>query len=182
MTFERAWGRGKRKLEVMVGSWRGNWLQKSLIKAGIVKPVKSKVPLYVRLTKYHDAKKIAVKRGYTFYERSFAGEFIDYVVVSPLGMTYHDEKRGNLIRGLKRKMRKRAGKVEEIDFQFLHKNLGFCEPGIKDFAEKTGLSTDARYSPRQIHDAIKRVGYQKVEIYAPEISALANACGYKFTL
>lgn len=178
ITFARMF-RGKPKLLKKIIEKRGDYAVNAAVDLGILKPVKSKVPLKIRLKNVYDAKQIATKRGYKIYERTLCKEHVDYVIVSPMGVVYHDSKRSNLIKGLHAKIRASAKAMSihgYIDWKAC-KKLGFCDAGIKAFCDDFGLSTKQSYSPAQIEQAV-RANPNLASPYLAELKTLANAYHY----
>ena len=119
------------------------------------------------------------KRGYKFYQRTLLGKPVDYVVISPFGMTYHDSNKSNLLSGLRTKTRAQAAKMP--DNQLINwsvcKKLGFCNEGITAFCDDFGLSAKKTYHAKEIERAVR----SKIDLVAPylaELKTLANAVNY----
>lgn len=173
-------GKPKRKI-IDVKTWTGDWLAKAALEAGIVKPIKSITSLKIRLNNVYDAKLIDNKRGYKIYSRTLLGTHIDFVIVSPMGVVYHDADRKNLISGLHIKVRATANKLalpgsNLIDWAAC-KKLGFCDPGINEFCDIFGFSTDGRYTAQEIERAVRKRPHLATPFLA-ELKTLASAYSY----
>lgn len=178
ITISRPWGRGEIKKTVELESWQGDFLAKAIIEAGL-QPKSYNAPKSVRLNDAYDAKHIETKRGYKIYSRTLLGAHVGYVIVSPNGVTFHHESRKELVRGLSNKIQARvqASFSKEINWKLV-RELGFCKEGIREFLSITGLKEEKSYSPREVHTAIKNVGYQAVSHFSSELNTLAKACKY----
>lgn len=163
-------------------AWRGDWLARACLDAGLVKAKrKTRAPLSVRLNCAYDAELVREVRGHKIYQRTLMGTPVDFVIVSPMGLTYHDEDRKQLIPGLRAKLRcslKRAKLPGTTRITWaLCKKLGFCDAGIRAFADAFGLDTNAEYSPEQI-EARVRSNPATAAPFLPELRILADAIGH----
>lgn len=176
ITFQRKHGAGVMKRSVDLESWSGDFVANAIVSLGL-EPKKPTTPIRVRLNKAYDAKLTETKRGYKIYSRTLLGQHHDWVIESPLGMIYHDADRGNLVKGLHKKIRNQSRKISgAIDWKKC-RSLGFCETGIKQFCADFGLSIKGAYSPLEIHTRIKQ-NIQKALPYLRELKILADAVGY----
>lgn len=176
LTFQRKHGAGILKRVVELSSWSGDFVANAIVSLGI-EPKKPTTSLRIRLNKAYNAKLIEKKRGYKIYSRTLLGQHHDWVIESPLGMIYHDADRGNLVKGLHKKIRNQSRKISgAIDWKKC-RSLGFCETGIKQFCADFGLSIKSAYSPLEIHTRIKQ-DIQKAIPYLHELKILADAVGY----
>lgn len=176
LTFQRKHGAGVMKRSVDLESWAGDFVANAIASLGLG-PKKSTTPLRIRLNAAYNAKLIEKKRGYKIYSRTLLGQHHDWVIESPLGMIYHDADRGNLVKGLHKKIRNQSRKISgAIDWKKC-RSLGFCEAGIKQFCADFGLSIKAAYSPLEIHTRIKQ-DIEKALPYLHELKILADAVGY----
>lgn len=175
--------RGKIKsVAVEPSGWRGDFIVAAAIELGLIKPVVSKYPLRVRLTKFHDATLISNKRGYKIYSRKLAKTHVDYVIESPLGMIYHDVNRANLVKGLHAKIRAASKRIvlpdsKKIDW-VVCKSLGFCDAGIKAFCSEFGFNPKSAYLPEIIEKAV-RSDMDAAAPFLAELKTLAHAINYK---
>lgn len=85
--FARYQGSAIERRVVPVAGWRGHWLLNAAVEAGIVEAHKG-LP-HVRLHPAYGADLVRTVRGHKLYRRTLAGEFVDYCITTPLGMTYH---------------------------------------------------------------------------------------------
>ncbi len=165
---------------VKLPSWRGNWLAAAVVQADLA-PESPQAPLKIRLHPAYDARLIDEKRGYKIYSRTLAGAHVDYCIVSPMGVTYHDVDRSRLIAGLREKTRTAFSRLRlpggGIDWK-LCKKLGFCDAGIKSFCDAFGFDVKGVYSPEQIYSAVKRHA-DRAAPFLYELRALASAVGIK---
>ncbi len=183
VTFSRKCGRGVMTKTVMLSSWSGNYLENAIVEAGLA-PKKSKFPLTIRLHKAFDANLIRSVRGYKIYERTLLNVAVDYVIVSPMGVTYHDDKKSNLIKGLFNKIRATTKNIkfssEKIAWDDC-KRLGFCNSGIKSFCSDFGLDIKHHYTPLQIEAAVRKKP-NLAQPYLYELKILASAYNYSFSI
>ncbi|QIR16666.1 hypothetical protein [Shewanella aestuarii] len=183
VTFSRKCGRGVTSKRVYVNSWSGNYLENAVVEAGL-EPKNSTLPLTIRLHKAFDAKLIRTVRGFKIYERTLLKAPVDYVIVSPMGVTYHDDKKANLLKGLFKKIRASANGVkfaaEKVSWKDC-KKLGFCDAGIKSFCDDFGLSIKNAYTPRQIEEAVRKCP-SLASPYINELRVLANAYNYSVNI
>jgi len=143
----------------------------------VVEPKKPNAPLRIRLNEAYDAKLVDTKRGYKIYSRTLLGQHHDWVIESPLGMTYHDVDRVNLIKGLHKKIRNQSRKISgAIDWDKC-RSLGFCKEGIRQFCADFGFDIKSAYTPLEIHTRVKQ-NAQKAVPYLRELKILADAVGY----
>lgn len=175
--FTRPKGRyGVERREVEVAAWRGHWLLNAAIEAGIVQPHRGLA--HVRLHPAYDAELIRETRGHRLYRRTLAGDFVDFVLVSPLGQTFHAPTVAEAFAGLRSKLEAKAReKVATLTFAYARK-LGFCEAGIKEFARAFSLDIRGRYTPDEIAAAV-RADPEAAAPYLPELRTLAEAVGYR---
>lgn len=176
ITFSRPWGKGTQQKVVDLNSWAGNFVLNSLVKAGLA-PKKPKTPLSVRLHKAYDAKLIKTIRGYKIYQRTLLNEPVDYVILAPMGTTYHSEQYKQLFKGLFAKIRAAKRKVNLgdglIDWS-LCKKLGFCDDGIKAFCNEFDFDYKKAYTPREVESAVRR-DLEKAAPFMAELKVLAEA-------
>lgn len=162
---------------VPFASWAGNTVLRALKGCGLFAPVKSALPLSVRLDAYYDAKLIETKHGYKIYSRTLLGEHQDYVIVSPLGMVYHDADKSKLIVGVIAKTRAKSRKLEGLIDWKKCRSLGFCVEGLTLFCSVFGLSTKERYTPAEIEGAVRKAP-EKAVPFLSELKTLSSAIGY----
>lgn len=170
----------KRALTYNLKSWAGNFVAKAVVELGLY-PKKTKVALKIRLNKAYDAALIAEKRGYRIYSRTLLGAHVDYAIVSPLGMVYHDKDRGNLVKGLHNKIRSQTRKLQGLVDWKACKKLGFCDEGIKEFCGLFNLKTNAEYTAREIEEAVKK-NLAAAAPFIAELRTLAESLNYKSEL
>lgn len=181
ITFTRPHGRGTLTKTMKLKSWSGDYVARAVIEFGL-EPKRPKFPLSIRLNKAYDATFLREKHGFKFYARTLLGEVVDYVIVSPLGTTYHDDIENNLTKGLRKKIKNRARKLrgELIDWTVC-KKLGFCDSGLKEFCNLYGLNTRSIYTPEEIERVIRK----RPKLATPflsELKTLARAVNYQFTM
>lgn len=164
---------------VELNAWRGDWLARAVVEAGL-EPA-TKTPLAVRLNKAYDAVLLAEKRGYRTYQRTLLGQVVDYVIVSPMGVTFHHADRAQLVSGLHQKIRASMRPASLPGRSMLSlsvvKALGFCDSGIRAFCDTFGLSIKGEYSPREI-EARVRADVEAARPFIRELEILSRAIGY----
>lgn len=176
VTFTKPHGKGFIKKEVELESWAGDFIARAVIDEGLAP--KSDCPLNIRLSMAYDAVLVKSFHGYKIYSRKILGEHQDWVIVSPLGITYHDADRKNLISGLHKKIRNSTKNIfGDIDFKKVRK-LGFCKEGILAFCHDFELDIKGIYSADQIYRKVKE-NFGKAGKYLAELKILANAMNYK---
>lgn len=163
-------------IRVNLSSWAGDWLARAVIEAGLA-PKNSKFNLKIRLNQAYDAKLLTVKRGFKIYSRTLLDAHFDYVIVSPLGMTYHDADRQKLISGLRNKTRSQFAKLSGAIDWVMCKKLGFCSEGISSFCSDFGFDVKKSYSPVSVYSAVKQ-NINKADQYLPELKILAKSIGF----
>lgn len=159
-------------------AWRGDWLATAVYSVGLA-PEKSNIPLSIRLNKSYDAQLVAEKHGYKIYSRTLVGAHIDYVMRSPLGMTYHDADRSKLVSGLHAKIRAGARSYftcDMIDWS-LCKKLGFCDTGIKSFCADFGFDPHGKYNAATIYQTVKAHA-ERATPYLSELRTLAKSINF----
>lgn len=167
----------KKILTFPLKSFAGDFVARSVCEAGL-EPKKSKGSMKIRLHRAYDAIFLESKRGYKFFSRTLLGSHYDYVIVSPLGMTYHSESREFLISGLHNKIRKQSRKLNgKIDFE-LCKKLGFCESGIREFCEIFNFSLKGKYFPSDIEAAVRN-DPSNAGAFMRELKILSSALNYR---
>lgn len=180
LIFSRPWGKGTRRLEYPLKAWSGDFVARAVADLDLG-PKKPTTPLTIRLNKAYDAVLIDEKRGYKFYQRTLLGTPVDWVIVSPLGMTYHDTDRANLIKGLHKKIRQQSRKLQGLVDWSVCRTLGFCKEGISEFCRAFGLDSAGSYTPEEIEKAVR----QKPEHATPflsELKTLANSLNYHYSI
>lgn len=158
--------------------WRGDWLARAVVDAGLA-PEKPAAPLSIRLHAAYDAELVSSSHGYRIYRRTLVGAPIDWVVVAPLGTTYHSADRKALLRGLRNKIRRSTARIEGrlIDWAKC-KALGFCDGGIRAFCNDFDLDPKGAYTPEEIEAAIRASAYRASQ-YMDELRTLAKAVGFR---
>lgn len=176
ITFSRKHGTGTMTRAVELDSWAGDFVANAIValKLNTKKPV---APIRLRLNQAYDAKLVETKRGYKIYSRTILGQHHDWIIESPMGMTYHCCDRSKLIAGLHKKIRNQTREISGmINYKKVH-SLGFCESGIKQFCTDFDLNIKNAYSPLEIHTRVKQ-NIEKAAKYLGELKILANAFGY----
>ncbi len=178
LIFTKPHGRGKIKRVINLSGWRGDFLARAVIEAGLA-PKESKYSLKIRINKAFDAKLLYTKRGYKFYSRTILDDHADYVIESPMGMIYHDDDKSKLIAGLHKKIRNQTLKLRGklIDWKKC-KALGFCDSGIKSFCDTFGFSIRGKYTTDQIEHAVRN-NINAAAPFVRELKILSEAIGYK---
>lgn len=179
ITLSRKHGKGILTRTLNLNSWTGDYLARAVNELDLA-PKKSKIPLSIRLNKAYDAKLHKVIRDHKIYSRTLLGEHVDYVIVAPLGTTYHDFNYKTLIKGLYKKIRAQRKKTNFgdgiIDWDVC-RELGFCKEGIKEFCTIFVLNTKSKYAPAQIEAAIRKNPTHAAPFMA-ELKTLATAYNY----
>lgn len=158
-------------------SWRGDWLAQAIIKADL-QPDNPNAPLAVRLHAAYDAELIKTSHGYRIYRRTLVGKFVDWVIIAPLGTTYHSQDRKVLLAGVHAKIRAKKASLEGrmIDWNKCRK-LEFCETGILAFCDLFNLNPKSSYTPEEI-ERVVRANPSAAAPYLPELRTLAQAVGF----
>jgi hypothetical protein len=179
ITLSRKHGRGVMTRSVNIDSWSGDYLAKAVIELGLT-PKHPKLPLSVRLNKAYDAKLIKIIRGHKIYSRTLLGEHCDYVIIAPMGTVYHDSIYKNLVKGLYKKVRAAASRVNFgdglVNWDACRK-LGFCKEGISSFCSDFGFNPKKEYSPSEIEKAVRN-NPSIAAPYLAELKTLAAAYNY----
>ncbi|MGL6121470.1 MAG: hypothetical protein ACRC1W_00230 [Shewanella sp.] len=179
VTFKRKHGVGFLTRSTYVSSWSTNFLENAIVELGLG-PKNPKLPLSIRLHKAFDAKLIKTVRGHRIYQRTLLGATVDYVIVAPMGTTYHCDIYKDLIKGLYAKIRAAASvrfSERTIDWKAC-KELGFCSAGIKEFCSAFGLDYKEKYSVEHIAKLVRAKKHIAAPFYA-ELKTLAAAFNYK---
>ncbi|MGL5398138.1 MAG: hypothetical protein ACRDBQ_23170 [Shewanella sp.] len=173
ITFKRKHGKGFVTKTLALNSWAGNYIENAMVELGLTP--KTSVPLSVRLHKAYDAKLIKTLRGHRIYQRTLLGQAVDYVIVAPMGTTYHSDQYSNLVRGLYAKIRASKIKMsgDMVDWKAC-KALGFCDTGIKEFCLTFGLDHKKSYPVRQIEQLV-RSNTRRASPFMSELVMLAKA-------
>lgn len=158
-------------------SWRGDWLAQAIIKADL-QPDNPNAPLAVRLHAAYDAELIKTSHGYRIYRRTLVGKFVDWVIIAPLGTTYHATNKKDLLPGVHAKIRASKARLEGwmIDWAKCRK-LGFCEDGIRSFCGIFDIDPRGQYLPEEI-ERLVRANPTAAAPYLPELRTLAQAVGF----
>jgi hypothetical protein len=160
-------------------AWRGDWMAAAVVAVGLF-PKKAHTTLAIRLNKAYDARLVAEKRGFKFYQRTLLGADFDWVIVSPMGMTFHSKNRSDLIAGLRNKTSAAVLKLPgatRINWSTVRK-LGFCESGIRAFCETFGLNYKGEYHPQEI-ERVVRADPVAAAPFMNELRTLSNAINYR---
>lgn len=181
ITFKRKCGRGFIVKKVALNSWAGNYIENGVVAAGLAP--KTKIALNIRLHKAFDAQLIKTLRGHKIYRRTLLGQAVDYVIVAPMGTTYHSDNYSDLIKGLYKKIRAAATSKftgETVDWDKC-RALGFCKEGISSFCADFGLSVKESYSLQHIEKVV-RANLSAAAPYRAELMTLAAAYNYSVSL
>lgn len=178
ITFRRKHGRGFIVKTVSLNSWAGNYIENAVVAAGLAPKITS-IPLNVRLHKAFDATLIKTLRGHKIYQRTLLGQPVDYVIVAPMGTTFHSDNYNELIRGLYKKIRAAATTKLAGDMVgwAACKALNFCSAGITEFCETFGLSPKKSYPLRHIEQVV-RANLDAAMPFRAELLTLAAAYNY----
>jgi len=172
--------RGPECKTVEFDGWRGDWLAQAIDKAGLSPRGKNLPALKIRLNRAYNARLISEKRGYKIYQRTLVDRVIDYVIVSPLGIVYHDNERSNLVKGLHAKIRGQARKLRGVIDWVMCEKLGFCDAGIKAFCDAFSLDSRGSYTPDEIERAV-RGNPADAYPFIRELKILAKSLNYQTT-
>lgn len=182
ITFRRKHGRGYINKNVCLTSWSGNYIENAVVSAGLA-PKNPTTPLSVRLHKAFDAVLIKTLRGHKIYQRTLFDQPVDYVIVAPMGTTFHSDNYSDLIRGLYKKIRAAATTKltgDKVDWSAC-KSLNFCDEGIKQFCNTFNLSIKKSYTLQQIERAV-RSDLPAASPFRAELLTLAAAYNYSVQL
>lgn len=181
VAFKRMTKRGVESKTVNVSGWRGDWLAKSVVEAGLAPKCKEMPSLKIRLNKAYGAKLIEVKRGYKIFQRTLLDSPVDWVIQSPLGMIYHDYDRKNLVKGLHNKIRQQSRKLQGLINWGMCKKLGFCSEGILEFCDLFGFDADSSYTPREIETEVRKHPELAVP-FLSDLKILADSLDYHYSI
>lgn len=160
--------------DVQVDAWRGNFLLNALVSAGVLP--NNKGLMSVRLHAGYEIELIRAGKTIKVYRRTLAGNPVDFCVVWH-GITFHDATVRDAIRGLRSKLRAAIEAKASMITWKLGKSLGFCEPGMRQFAADFGLDVNGAYSPDEIERRV-RGNMADAAKYASELRALAAAVNH----
>lgn len=158
-------------------SWRGDWLAAAVVKAGL-QPANPQASMAVRLHAAYDAVLIETRHRYLVYRRTLVGKFVDWVIIAPLGTTFHATNKKDLLPGVHAKIRAKKASLEGrmIDWNKCRK-LEFCETGILAFCDLFNLNPKSSYTPEEI-ERVVRANPSAAAPYLPELRTLAEAVGF----
>lgn len=160
--------------DVSVSAWRGNYLLDALVASGVLGA--DTAPLAIRLHRAYSARLLRSSRALEIWERSLAGEHVDYVA-RRRNITFHAATERAAVAGLRAKIRARIdAKDRPVTFD-LCRSLGFCVEGIRGFCRAVDLDPAARYTPAEIADAVA-AHIADCRPYRAELLVLARAVGY----
>jgi hypothetical protein len=164
--------------DVEVYSFRGNYILDALVKAEIT-PAQEGLK-GVRLHEAYNAALVRKGRSIKIYERTLAGDLVDYCAVVHT-TTFHAATEKEALRGMRVKLRNAnlRAKGGLIDFSFC-KKLGFCDIGINQFATTFGFDTKRAYTAEEVASRV-RANLTDAIPFRSELNTLAKAVSYKVT-
>lgn len=166
-----------------VASFHRTWLEKMICDNDpqFKKPSVDKGLKDVQALCYYGVEHIRSVWGCDLYRNTFMGHTVGYCIKKG-GITYHDSQKDRLVSGLKYKLRQMREAVaagdmalesQVLDLETVHNRMGYCMAGIEAFAEDYGLDIQARYTVRQLKEAVSCHGYKpSLEIYKRELGIL----------
>lgn len=139
---------------------RGNWRARVLVELGLLdkKTTESKNNMHLRLTPSctaHDSHKLS--DGTQIGERLLCGTRVDYYArTADSTLAFHAATVADAVAGLQRKkIHAEAAQCGELlTAEVAKSRWGFCLPGIREFAEATGLDTSGEYVTEEIKAVI----------------------------
>lgn len=173
--YSKSYGRPKntytnRRVELLAPSSTGNYFAitktydvdkfagKFLVEAiaaftGTAKVAVPKKLRPVQLNPYFEVALVKDIAGVQVYTRSIAGILVDYCAVRQ-GATYHAETARQAIDGLRKKLQAKAEHETEIINYALGRRMGFCDAGMRQFADDNGLDVDGSYSRAELRNIV----------------------------
>lgn len=109
----------------------------------------------VQLNDYFSVRLIKTVNGYEIYDRQFSGSFVDYAIFdTKTRNTFHSEKMEELIPGLRRKLQAKFDHENETITKETGFELGFCETGMRSFAEDNGIDYNGTYTRQELRNIV----------------------------
>jgi hypothetical protein len=184
VTIYRYNGRTKEKLQVAAtvefDGWRGNVLLQAIKNSGLFSSPKSKAPLSVRLDKFYDAKLTRTIGHIKIFERTLLETHVDYCAVLN-GVTFHAESIRAAVRGVHTKIKAAAKKRNSPINLKLCKDIGFCDPGIREFCNVFHIDIHGDYSPAEIESMVKK-NPANAAPFESDLRVLARALNYQTSI
>ena len=133
---------------------RGDYLSRIFSGLKLVKPLwQKRIPKNIQLSAYYRAKKIRKIFDIEIFQRTLAGQVVDYVAVCGK-KTFHANTIKGAITGLNRKIKIKNGTLKIFTKKDLMKQYNFCETGINNFADETGLDSEKTYTENELRAVI----------------------------
>jgi hypothetical protein len=178
--YVTAYQNGSILTSIHLNSFAGNFLFNAIVEALKVQKVKvAKELKAVQLVEYFGVKPLKSINNVALYERTLAGETVDYCAVAN-GVTFHALTIDAAISGLREKLEK-AAKVETeridrentvLNYAYVHEKYGFCESGTRSFCELNGLDFDGEYTLRQVREALVKNREANCSRYKAELKQI----------
>lgn len=178
------------KKEFPLDSFAGAFLFKAIIetlqleKPKVDKTTKAKLSKFqaVQLNPYFDVRVMKIAGHIVTGERLFAGSHYDFFITDGKDV-YHSGDKSDLAAGLRRKQ-EAAAKAEANRLEAENTVLtieivtdkqgryGFCETGVRQFAELNGLDANGSYTVREIRQAVVAKRKENCARFASELKSV----------
>ena len=152
---------GKPYKKIDLQSWAGDWQYHVLCEVMNLQPVKVPTDLKkVQLKPYFGVRKGINRDGVQYYHVT-AGRYAVILcgVDIATGMEYHDDTIEEVKAGLARKLEAKKAEDSKLDKTYtaagLHECFGFCNTGMRDFADACNIDVAGTYSVRELIAAAK---------------------------
>mgnify|MGYP001338094570 CR=1 FL=1 len=154
---------------IPVEAFRGNYLINAIARDLQIEPVKYPKHLRsVQLNPYFVIEHIRTIAGVALYRRTFAGQLVDYCILSN-GETYHAPSISEAIAGLRKKRRASADyERQTLDMDYAL-SIGFCRAGVEQFCDDYGLDCDGAYTRAELK-RIVTAGNGRAKKYRAELA------------
>lgn len=145
---------------------RGNWLLRIIVDLLGITPERQRGISHIQLDPHYRARRIRKIAGIEIWQRTLAGEIIDYCAIRDRD-TYHAATPREAVRGLAAKLATPGSRREIIDMDYAL-SLGFCRTGVEQFCDDYDLDCSAKYQRAEIQSLIK-AGNGRAEKYSREL-------------
>lgn len=146
---------------------RGHWQQKIIIELFGVTPERQRGLSHIQLDPHYRIKRIRKIAGIEIWQRTLAGEIIDYCAVRGKD-TYHAATPREAVKGLAAKLATPGSRREILDMAYAL-SLGFCHTGVEQFCEDYGIDSAGAYPRAEIQAMVAR-GNGKADKYERELA------------
>ena len=146
---------------------RGNWSLKIISELLGIAPKRQRGLAHVQLDPHYRVSRTRKIAGIAIYQRTLAGEIIDYCAVRGKD-TYHAVSPREAVHGLAAKLATPGSRREILDMDYAL-SLGFCRTGVEQFCDDYKLDCSASYTRAEIQAVVDR-GNGKAEKYERELA------------